>query len=257
MNFQNIPRKEKVIKRAIVPKLDYLLFADYAQIEMRILAYYMARMGDYSMARVLGDPNVDLHNESATGIFMLDRAPSDPERQLGKNMNFSMVYGAGTPAVMRYLLEFKQESEQDIPVTYKYAKEVLKRFHARWPGIAPFKEALHNTYVSRGDVKTIAGFPLHPPSQHQELSEIVQSSAAEETRKALIRCFAELREMNSHLVSVVHDELIFDVDKTELDRLAEGIPGWMDAYPEVSTVVPITVDLAISESNWADKHALS
>lgn len=258
MNFQNLPRQEKVVKRAFVPKLDYFLFSDYKQIEMRILAYYMAMMGDDSMARVLADPAADLHTESAKGIFRLDREPLDPERQLGKNMNFSMVFNAGTPAVLKYLLAFNQESEDKVPVTYPYAKEILARFHARWPGIQRVKMGIHEVHSSRGYLKTIAGARLHPRSEHAEISAIVQSSAAEIMREGLRRCARGLLDegMQSHLVSVVHDEFIFDVPHAELIDLAEKVPLWMDSYPFVSEVLPITVDIEVSETNWASKHEL-
>lgn len=248
-----------MVKRAFVPKLDYLLFSDYKQIEMRILAYYMAMMGDDSMAKVLADPAADLHTESAKGIFRLEREPLDPERQLGKNMNFSMVFNAGTPAVMKYLLAFNQESEDKVPVTYPYAKEILARFHGRWPGIQRVKMGIHEVHQARGYLKTIAGARLHPYSQHAEISAIVQSSAAEIMREGLRRCHRGLREegMQAHLISVVHDEFIFDVPADELSALAERVPIWMDSYAFVSEVLPITVDIEVSETNWASKHSMS
>ncbi|HET7713142.1 MAG TPA: DNA polymerase, partial [Patescibacteria group bacterium] len=166
MNIQTLPRKDKVVKRAFVPKLDYMLFADYDQIEMRVLAYYMSQLGDDSMKDVLADPDTDLHNESARGIFQIDRIPADPERQLGKNMNFSMVYGGGKPAVMRYLTQFNNEGG-NVPVTWKYAAEVLDRFHTRWPGIKRVVGALEVTYRDRGYLKTVAGAHLHPTSSHK------------------------------------------------------------------------------------------
>jgi len=254
MNIQTLPRKDKVVKRAFIPKLDYFLFADYDQIEMRILAYYMAKLGDNSMKDVLADPEKDLHTESATGIFQLDREPTDPQRQLGKNMNFSMVYGGGKPAVRRYLTQFNQESEETVPATWGYAGVVLDRFHARWPGIQRVVNALDQTYSTRGYLRTIAGARLHPPSKHTMLNAVVQSGAAECMRSALRIAHKKLVNMESHLVCVVHDELVFDVCESEVDYLIQNGPGWMDCFPEVSEVVPITTSLEWSDTNWADKR---
>lgn len=252
MNIQTLPRKDKVVKRAFVPKLDYFLFADYDQIEMRVLAYYMDILGDPSMKDVLADPLRDLHNESARGIFQLDRIPTDAERQLGKNMNFTMVYGGGKPAVMRYLTEFNQAGGK-VPVTWKYAGEVLKRFHDRWPGINRVVLALDATLRERGYLKTVAGARLHPDSQHKMLNAVVQSSAAECMRASLRSCASNLSGKSSHLVCVIHDELVFDVDADELEWLAEKIPEWM-AYKRIDQTVPTTVSLEISGTNWAEKE---
>lgn len=255
MNIQQLPRKDKLVKRAFVPKLDYLLFADYNQIEMRVLAYYMAMLGDDSMVTVLKDTTTDLHDESARGIFQIDRKPTDAERQLGKNMNFSMVYGGGKPAVMRYLTQFNTDGG-NVPVTWGYAQEVLDRFHDRWPGINRVIRAMDQTLEQKGCLRTVAGFPLHPESKHKMLNAVVQSSAAEFMRTALRNSFKEL-QYNSHLVCVVHDELVFDVAKDEFSWVAEEVSQWMDCFPAVSEVVPITVGLEYSSTNWADKKGLN
>ena len=254
MNIQTLPRKDKVVKRAFVPKLDYLLFADYDQIEMRVLAYYMSQLGDDSMKDVLADPDTDLHNESAKGIFQLDREPTDPERQLGKNMNFSMVYGGGKPAVMRYLTQFNNEGG-NVPVTWKYAAETLDRFHERWPGIKRVVSVLEVTYRDRGYLKTVAGAHLHPTSAHKTLNAVVQSSAAEVMRAGLRTAFRGLKEAESHLVTVIHDEFVFDVAERELESVVAAVPFWMD-YPTIAKVLPVTVSLEISGSNWAEKKEL-
>lgn len=255
MNIQTLPRKDKVVKRAFVPKLDYLLFADYDQIEMRVLAYYMSQLGDNSMRDVLADPDTDLHNESARGIFQIDREPTDPERQLGKNMNFSMVYGGGKPAVMRYLTQFNNEGG-NVPVTWKYAAEVLDRFHKRWPGIQRVVSALEVTYRDRGYLRTVAGAHLHPTSNHKMLNAVVQSSAAECMRAGLRECYRGLIEAESHLVTVIHDEFVFDVAAGEFDRVVDMVPYWMD-YPTIGQVIPVTVSLEMSATNWAEKKGLN
>lgn len=224
------------------------------QIEMRVLAYYMSQLGDNSMRDVLADPDTDLHNESARGIFQIDRSPTDPERQLGKNLNFSMVYGGGKPAVLRYLTQFNNEGG-NVPVTWKYAAEVLDRFHMRWPGIKRVVSALEVTYRDRGYLKTVAGAHLHPATTHKILSAVNQSSAAEVMRAGLRTCHRELRECESHLVTVIHDEFVFDVKLSEVDYLIEHVPTWMD-YPKIGKIIPVTVSLEWAHTNWAEKKGL-
>lgn len=243
MNIQTLPRRDKIVKRAFVPKLDYFLFADYDQVEMRVLAYYMAMLGDESMARVLQEGG-DLHAESAAGALNIEaEALTDEERQIGKTLNFSLVYGGGRPTIVRQL-----------GVTFPEATRLLRNFHRRWPGIGRVMDSLHTTYTHRGYLRTIAGARLHPDSQHKELNAVVQSSAAEIMRKGLRVSHRELAGMDSHLVCVVHDEFVFDVSADEINVLAESAPIWMDSFPNISEIVPITVSLEWSQTNWADKE---
>lgn len=243
MNIQTLPRKDKLVKRAFVPKLDYLLFADYDQIEMRILAYYMSKLGDNSMAKVLIEGG-DLHAESARGALNIETEDlTDEERQTGKTLNFSLVYGGGRPTIVRQL-----------GISYPEATRLLRNFHRRWPGIGRLVDSLHATYSHRGYLRTIAGARLHPTSQHKELNAVVQSSAAEVMRKGLRDTHKALVGAHSHLVCVVHDEFVFDGTEDELAMLAANVPLWMDSFPNISEVVPITVSMEISRTNWAEKE---
>src|SRR4051812_14476789 len=121
MNMQNIPRRDKVIKRVFVPKLDYFLMLDYKQIEYRMLSYYLAQIGYPEMTEVFKDGR-DLHVESAKGALGLSREPTDEERQIGKTLNFSLVYGGGVGTIMRQL---------DLEATRAF--EILRGFHNTWP----------------------------------------------------------------------------------------------------------------------------
>ena len=227
---------------------------------MRVLAYYMSELGDDSMKLVLADPDTDLHRESAKGIFRIEREVTDAERQLGKNLNFSMVYQGGLPAVKRYLAEFNAQGG-NVPVTWAYAKGVLKNFHARWPGVQRVSNALDEVYQRRGYLMTVAGARLHPaPTKNSTkppcLSAVIQSSAAEVMRRALRVCHQNMQTWDSHLVTVVHDELVFDVAGAELDELVKSVPLWMD-YPIISKVLPVSVSLEYSDTNWAEKKGLN
>lgn len=243
MNLQTIPRKDKVIKRAFVPKLDALLYFDYDQIELRLLAFYMASLGDTSMADAI-KAGKDLHSESTIGALGLDRQPTDDERQVGKTLNFSLVYGGGTPTIMRQL-------EVDFPA----ARRMLDRFHRRWPGIQVVQAAIDSRIAENGFITTLFGRELHPESQHKRLNALVQGCAADLMRNALVTVDDKLREwrFESHLVNVVHDEIQLDCLNSEVEWLVENVPALMD-YEEVSSVVPIGVACEISRTTWADKE---
>lgn len=242
MNIQNIPRSDKVVKRAFVPKLDAFLFFDYSNIELRMLAFYMASLGDTSMAQAFIDGK-DLHTESALAV--VGYCETDEHRQVGKTLNFSMVYGGGRPTLMRQL-----------GVTFPEATELLRKFHARWPGIELVQTAIQHRLAERGYITTLWGRHLHPESEHKALNALVQGCAADLMRSALVKVHAHLdsRLMASHLVLTIHDELVLDAVDAEIPYLVEIVPTLMDE-PRVSELVPIATDCEISRTTWADKEA--
>lgn len=243
MNLQTIPRKDKVIKQAFIPKLDALLYFDYDQIELRLLAYYMAVLGDTSMAAAI-KAGKDLHAESAMGALGLRGDPTDDERQVGKTLNFSLVYGGGTPTLMRQL-----------GITFPQARKLLANFHKRWPGIQIVQNVIDAEIARKGYITTLFGRELHPESQHKRLNALVQGCAADLMRNALVTVDDALQkdDYQSHLINVVHDEVQLDAAENEIERLVEYVPQWMD-WAEVSDVVPIGTSCEISYTTWADKE---
>lgn len=259
MNFQNVPRSEKLIKGAFFPKLDYLMFADYSQIEYRLLAYYLAAvLGDTSMADNF-KAGVDPH--SATARIMLgfppDKELTDEERQVGKVGNFSIIYMGGVPTLVRQL-----------GCSERQAAALLKKLKDGMPGVKDLFAELISTYRERGYIMTIAGRHLtvdpgiveRKGMQRAEaalLNYLIQGSAAELIRHALIKIhnFCVDNALQSHLVNVVHDEAQIDGSWSEMELLLEGVPRCMgDA--SIEEFVPILVDIEISESSWANKHAI-
>lgn len=244
MNFQNIPRSDKVIKEGFVPKLDAFLFFDYEQIELRMLAFYMASIGDFSMAQAIREGK-DLHVESAAGALRITRTLTDDERQIGKTLNFSMVYGGGRPTLVRQL-----------GLSWNEAGTLLRNFHAKWPGINLVQLAIQKRIAERGYITTLWGRHLRPESDHKALNALVQGCSADLMRAALVKVHEklELHALDSHLVSTIHDELIIDATRKEIPLLVQGVPVLMDDA-RVSGVVPIGVDVEYSETTWAGKHS--
>lgn len=259
MNFQNLPRSDKTIHRAFIPKLDALLFFDFMQIEYRLLSFYIAStLGDHSMAQVFIDGH-DLHTETAGAILgkNLDDV-TDEDRQMGKVWNFLTVYGGGPG---------KAASSLGIPM--KVAQEQQTLFHRRWPGVKllhnpPFRNGgykqgegpgrIQERLDERGYLTTLWGRHLHPEAPHKALNALVQGCAADLMRAALVKVHEELRGygLESHIVNVVHDELILDATFDEIPLLRERVPILMD-HPAVSEIVPVEVDMEISVTNWAEK----
>lgn len=264
MNLQNIPRKDKVVKRAFRPKLDAFVFCDYKNIELRLLAYYLAAsLGDESMAQVFRDGR-DLHAETAIRVLGLATEPTDEQRQIGKTLNFAIVYGAGPYKV-----------GEQLGIGPAKGKEILDTFHAAWPGI----KRLHNPcrkcvlargycgqphctgpgtiqqrIAERGYITTLWGRQLRPEQEHKALNALVQGCAADLMRAGLVKVHRYLGEnlMASHLVLTIHDELVMDAVRAEIPTLVEVVPRLMDHEP-VSKIVPIEVDTEVSFTTWADK----
>ena len=241
MNVQNIPRKDKVIKTAFVPKLDIFMFFDYKQIELRLLAFYLDSIGDDTMAEVFRG-GLDLHTETACSLFNT-QDPTDEQRQIGKTLNFSIVYGGGRPTVMAQL-----------GVSSSEAGALLRSFHRRWPGIKALQETIHQVYEQRGYIKTLWGRQLHPESPHKEMNALIQGCGADLIRSATVRVHDELEGYVSHTVNIVHDELMLDVAIREAKDISTLVPMCM--IPDVvDRVLPVEVDVEWSGTTWADKRS--
>jgi DNA polymerase I len=185
----------------------------------------MAMLNDPSMATAIREGK-DLHTESAVAALHLNREPTDEERQIGKVLNFSIVYGGGRPTIMKQL-----------GVTFRHASLLLDNFHRRWPGIQLLNRVINDTLDQRGFIKTLWGRHLHPESQHKALRHLGDKLCA------------------SHLVLTIHDELVLDALEAELPILVRDVPDLMNHAP-VHEVVPVDVDCEISRETWADKEPI-
>jgi DNA polymerase-1 len=243
MNVQNIPRSQKDVKRAFVPKLDAYLFFDYKAIEVRLLAYYLAAaIGDDSLA---GEINygMDPHSVTAQGLYNKPEV-SDEERQVGKTLNFSIIYGGGTPTIMRQL-----------GVNFKEARRLLSAYHDTRPGIKKLNANISQILASRGYIQSLYGRRLHVTEEHKALNALIQGSAADLMRDTVVQVDDYLHtNYATHIVNIVHDEIILDADKDEIPQLVSVIPTMM-GNKIVEEFVSIETDCEISWTNWADKEA--
>ena len=243
MNVQNIPRSQKDVKRGFVPKLDAFLFFDYKAIEVRLLAYYLARaVGDKSLANEI-NAGADPHRITAQGLYGQEEV-TDDQRQVGKTLNFSIIYGGGTPTIIRQL-----------GVDFKEAKRLLKAYHETRPGISQLNQSIAQTLEHRGYISNLYGRRLHVDEPHKALNALIQGSAADLMRDAVVRVDSRLRtKYATHIVNIVHDEIILDADKNEIQSLVLEVPSLM-GNKMVEEFVSIETDCEISYTNWADKEA--
>lgn len=227
---------------------------DYEQIEYRLLAYYLSlAVDDHSMAegfRAGKDPH------AMTTEMILGHCNTDQERQIGKTMNFAIIYAGGVPTILR------QMAKAGIECDRKQAKRWLAQLHEGMPGVKQLYEQVGERVDEEGYIFDIFGRRYHPDphipyhdAKRKMVNALIQGCAAGFTREAVVKVWKGLHEVvfDSHIVNVVHDELILDCTEVELNPLAELMPGWM-GNETVEPVVPITVSMEVSRTSWADKE---
>lgn len=262
MNVQNIPKKDKVVKGAFLPKLDAFIFCDFPNIELKLLAFYLESIGHPSMAETFRE-GADLHARTASGLFgMAEADVVEDDRQTAKRVNFSIVYGGGIPTLI----------EQGVVKDAPEALSLLKKYHATWPGIGwgtRRKDAADGTLAwwlkqrmkpegsnpkAKGYITTLWGRHLHPHSDHVLINHLCQGCAADLIKEGMIKVHRHLKAggFESHLVNSVHDELALDCVRSEVAELARVVPELMN-NAMLDASVPIKPVPEISWTTWAAK----
>jgi len=265
VNIQTIPRKDTIVKSAFFPKQDYLLFADYSQIEYRIWGYYMDQQVDDPRIVEAFREGKDVHLEQARRIFEAlgwEFKGDDADRQYGKTNNFAAVYAGGVPTVQRQL-----------GCDARTARTLVEAFHAdnpllgrwKWEGRGfsdPSPETLNGVLVStlrdRGYIIDLWGRELFPEIERNALNQLCQGGAADLMKKAMVTVYQGLKAAgsSSHMVLSVHDEIGIDGVEDEKDWLIEQLPKWMDD-DALNPVVPVEVDMKLSYGSWAEAKEVS
>lgn len=264
MNWQNIPRDDKTVKKAVLPKRGAFSWFDYSQIEPRIFGYYcMAGLGDDSIVQVYSEGR-DVYREIAARAYGKPYdSITESERQNGKVWFLMSLYGAGPKKV-----------SEELKIPLAEARDFYTAFHEGWPQIrmlsnSPPKSGYHPNYVpgliertvkQRGYIKTPYGRHLHPEKfgAHKMLNKLIQGTAADLGKFALRQIDAYLGNtvgslpLATRMVTYIHDEVGFDGPIEEIDTLHAVIPPLMkDTW--LTDVIPVEVDHEISLESWADK----
>jgi DNA polymerase-1 len=173
---------------------------------------------------------------------------TEDERQIWKRTYLSLLYGGGAKTIQ---LQFGNSQAE--------ARKIINTFHRNWPAVRALQDMVIETHAKRGYIKTPWGRHLHMEQygEHKLLNKLIQGSAADLMKAALIRVDAHLREnpqLESHMVSVVHDEIQMDGPEREVPYLHNAIPNLM-SEEWLGKVVPVLVDHEVSTTSWADKIA--
>lgn len=255
-NLQNIPvRTElgKEIRKAFIPtdKNHVILSADYSQIELRILA---SLSGDERLINAF-KRNEDIHRSTAAQVFMVN--PKDVTadmRRKAKEVNFGILYGIG-PFGLKTRLGINQT----------LAKEIIDRYFNTYKRVKDFIDDCKEKAKEKGYAETLLNrrrFLRNINSNNRVVREFeervavnmpIQGTAADMIKLAMIKIYRELNKMKckSKMILQVHDELVFDTLKDELNDIVPMIKELMENALPLN--VPVHVDTGIGD-NWLDAH---
>jgi len=256
-NLQNIPIRTEEgakVREAFIPRDEdhVLLAADYSQIELRLIAEISK---DEAMVEAFQEGK-DIHSATAARVF---EVPYDEvtreQRYRAKTVNFSIIYGAGATNLSRQLNIKRSE-----------AKELIEQYFKQYSGLKQYMDDMMEHARKHGYVKTLIGRRRHlrdinsksslarSNAERMAINTPIQGSAADMIKIAMVNVNNMLRakEYATRMILQVHDELIFDVPKGELDEVQPQIMELMkNALPDLD--VPILVEAGVGK-NWREAH---
>ena len=251
-NLQNIPvrtEEGRQIRKAFVPRDDdhVLLVADYSQVELRILAHYSEDPGLIDAFR----KGEDIHTRTASEVYGVKPDEVIPEmRRAAKTANFAVIYG-----VTAYGLS------QQSALNLDEAREFIDTYFERYPAIRTYMDSTMQFARDNGYVTTLFNRRRYIPeindsnhnvrqfAERTAINTPIQGTAADMIKVAMIRIHEKMAGMRSKMVLQVHDELVFDTHKSELEKVRKIVRVAMEKA--VKLKVPVVVDLGVGE-NWLD-----
>ncbi len=255
-NLQNIPIREergREIRKAFIPTgSDYvMLSADYSQIELRLMAH-LSR--DPAMIEAFRK-NEDIHTATAAKIY--NAAIQDVTREMrgrAKTANFGIIYGISAFGL-----------SQRLEISRSDAHALIEGYFKTYPGV---KEYMNKTIAiarDKGYVETIMGRRrnlsdinsrngmIRSMAERNAINAPIQGSAADIIKLAMIRVYDFMKEKDfkSKMILQVHDELVFDVYKPELEEIKERVIQEMEQV--ISLDFPLKADYGVGD-NWLEAH---
>lgn len=255
-NLQNIPirtEKGRFIRKAFIPRNENftLLAADYSQIELRIIA---ALSGDEGMIEAFVNKH-DIHSATASKVFDVSMEEVTREmRSKAKMVNFGIIYGISAFGL-----------GQRLSIPRKEAKEIIDSYFAKYPKIKSYMDEAIVQAKANGYVETLLGRRrnlkdinssnaiVRGHAERNAINAPIQGTAADVIKIAMINVLKEMKvkKLNSRMLLQVHDELVFDVDKNEIEVMEKLVKDNMENA--VKIVVPLEVEMNTGD-NWLQAH---
>lgn len=266
-NLQNIPIRSKFsrqIRQAFIPQKDCIfLSADYSQIELRILAH----LSQEPILLEAYQTNKDIHTVTAQLLFEHEEI-SPEERNLGKTINFGVIYGMGAN-------KFAKQTK----VSLRDAKIFIEKYHQKYAQVFAYLEKMKKQAIVNGYVTTILGRRRYFEFNNQSLKKLkgidynlinlstikynnydaqllrgaanapIQGSSADIIKKAMIKIAKILENYEAKLLLQVHDELVFEIPNYEVEELSIKIKETMENI--MTLTIPLKVDIHTGK-NWME-----
>jgi len=254
-NVQNIPIRSADgvrIREMFIPAEGCrLLSADYSQVELRILAHFSEDAGLLE-AFARGD---DIHRQTAAEVNGIDPDDVTPEqRARAKAVNFGIIYGLSSFGLANQL-----------GIAAAEAQATIDAYFERYQGVRRFLDETIASAREQGYVVTVLGRRRYLPdlgsrnralrtaAERMATNTVIQGSAADLIKKAMVELYDALRERESaaRMILQVHDELVFEVPESGIEDLTSLVRERMEAVLPLR--VPLVVDIGVGE-NWREAH---
>ncbi len=257
-NLQNIPVRTdrgKEIRKAFIPRDEnhVLVSADYSQIELRIVA---AVSGDPAMCEAFS-LGKDIHTATAARVYNKDEGEiTKIERYKAKSVNFGIIYGQGAFGLA-----------DNLKISRTEAREIIDNYKKQFAGIQRYMDGTINFAKEHGYVETLMGrkrwlrdihsanFTVRGFAERNAINSPIQGTAADMIKLAMTRIHEAFRRegFRSRMILQVHDELVFDALRSEVDIITPVILSCMqDALP-LPNGVPVIAEVGVGE-NWLEAH---
>ncbi|WP_369309629.1 DNA polymerase I [Providencia rettgeri] len=254
-NLQNIPvrtEEGRRIRQAFVARDGYkIMAADYSQIELRIMAHLSQ---DKGLLTAFAEGK-DIHKATAAEVFgvPLDKVTSD-QRRSAKAINFGLIYGMSAFGLARQLGIPRGE-----------AQRYMDLYFERYPGVLRYMENTRLQASEQGYVETLEGRRLYladikssngmrrKAAEREAINAPMQGTAADIIKKAMIAVdnWLQKEKPQADMLMQVHDELVFEVKESELERVQAQVQTLMEQ--SLKLAVPLKVEVGIGD-NWDEAH---
>jgi DNA polymerase-1 len=255
-NLQNIPIRTDLgreIRKAFIPSDSehVLLSADYSQIELRIIAHISK---DPAMIEAFRS-GIDIHTATASKVWGVPIEEVDKDmRRKAKTVNFGIIYGISAFGL-----------SQRVQISRGEAKEIIDNYFIQFPGIKAYMEGTVNSARESGYVETITGrrrnlrdinsrnATVRGFAERNAINAPIQGSAADMIKIAMIKIQDWLMssDLKTKMILQVHDELLFDVPKNEVEIVSSEVKKWMESAMPLD--VPVLVEWGTGD-NWLEAH---
>lgn len=254
-NLQNIPVRMplgRAIRKVFVPEDGYVFVdADYSQIELRVLAHFS---GDETLIQAYKD-NQDIHASTASEVFGIPlEEVSSNQRRDAKAVNFGIVYGISAFGL-----------SQDLNISRKQAQEYIDQYFATYPGVKKFLDESVKKAKEEGFVETLfhrirpvpelksSNFMQRNFGERVAMNSPIQGTAADIIKIAMVNVNMRLKRerMKSRMILQIHDELLIETSKDEVDQVKQILTEEMMAA--VTLTVPLEIDINVGNSWYEAK----